>query len=104
MPKAVLALLVVLAAVSAPFALPPEAPSGAMVLSRGDVDEALRKYRTAKDEEKRLELLDKLAPIRDPRVTIALGEALSDPSIRVRVRAAYGISDYHTGWCAGGLL
>jgi hypothetical protein len=53
---------------------PPDGPSGRMVLD--EVSEGLRKYRKAKDVEKRIDLLWKLAPTCDPRVAVALGEAL----------------------------
>jgi hypothetical protein len=52
---------------------PPEGVSGKMVLD--EVADGLRKYRKEKDAVKRLRLLEKLAPTRDPRVAIVLVEA-----------------------------
>lgn len=98
MPKTLLALPLLLSVVPVASALPPEAPSGAMVLQRDEVADGLWEYRKEKDEEKRVEWLAKLAPTPDPRVAVALGEALSDPSLEVRVRAAKGIIYHHTGW------
>jgi hypothetical protein len=73
--KLVLALLVVLWAGQAAFAGPPEGPSGRMVLD--PVADGLRRYRRENDEGRRRALLWKLAPTRDPRVAVALGEVLA---------------------------
>jgi hypothetical protein len=54
---------------------PPERPSGRMV--RDDVAEGLLRYRRATDPERRRALLRQLAPTGDPRVAVALGEALA---------------------------
>jgi hypothetical protein len=56
------------------FAGGPEKVSGQMVLD--EVADALRRYRREKDESKRIRWLVALAPTRDPRVAVALGEAL----------------------------
>jgi hypothetical protein len=77
---------------------PPEGPSGRIVLAPDEIADTLRKYRVAKDEGKRRELLDKIASTRDPRVAVALGEALGDSSRDVRYLAAYGIVYDQTGW------
>jgi hypothetical protein len=53
---------------------PPDGVSGKMVLDQ--VADGLRRYRKESDEDRRLELLNQLAPSRDPRVAIALGEFL----------------------------
>src|SRR5262249_15980430 len=100
---ATLALLpLAMPAVLAPPAVagPPGGVSGRMVYV-DEVADGLRKYRAARDDGKRAELLGKLARTRDPRVAVALGEALHDPSPDVLVRAAYGIVRYHTGWHSG---
>jgi hypothetical protein len=57
---------------------PPERVSGKMVLD--EVVDGLRRYRRAKDADARIKLVEKLiklAPTRDPRVAVALGERLS---------------------------
>ena len=54
---------------------PPDEPSGKMV--RDDVAEGLLRYRKATDSERRRALLRQLAPTGDPRVAVALGEALA---------------------------
>ncbi len=65
---------------------PPEPPSGRMALDA--VEDGLRQYRTARTPEARREWLKKLARTHDPRVAVALGEALADPSVLVARRAA----------------
>src|SRR5581483_11207366 len=55
----------------------PEGASGKMVLD--EVADGLRHYRKEPDEDRRLALLTRLAPSRDPRVAIALGEFLEAP-------------------------
>jgi hypothetical protein len=75
---AVLPLLVGLA-LSSPSqtaAGPPDRPLGKMVLD--EVADGLRRYRKETDPEKRIEWLEKLAPTRDPRVGVALGEYMAD--------------------------
>ncbi len=100
MPKASLslALLAWVAVLPAPLAAgPPEGPSAKMALAPDEVADGLRKYRNAKNEAKRLRLLDKLARTRDPRVAVALGDALSDPSCDVQATAAIGILFHQAG-------
>jgi hypothetical protein len=70
---------------------PPEGVSGKMELVSDKVADTLRAYRAAKNDGKRWELLGKIASIKDPRIAVALGEALSDPKDNVRVLAAYTI-------------
>ncbi len=55
---------------------PPEGPSGRMVLD--EVADGLQRYRQETDPQKRRRWLRGLAPTKDPRVAVALGEALSD--------------------------
>jgi hypothetical protein len=58
-------------------AAPPEGASGKMVLD--DVSEELRKYRKEKDPARRAALLKRLAPKRDARVAVLLGNAMKNP-------------------------
>jgi hypothetical protein len=81
-----LALLLPLTLVPALPAAPPEAPCGRMVLDA--IEEGLREYHRARTPEARRAWLKKLARTHDPRVAVALGEALSDPSPLVARRAA----------------
>jgi hypothetical protein len=71
---ALLPLLAVLALLSPGKAVdgPPEGAAGKMVLD--EVADGLRKYGEEKDPAKRLGWLKRLAPSRDPRVGVALGE------------------------------
>lgn len=73
---AVLPLLAVLALFSLGKAVagPPEGASGAMMFD--EAADGLRKYRKETDPEKSCRLLERLAPARDPRVGVALGERL----------------------------
>jgi hypothetical protein len=57
---------------------PPDRASGRMV--RDEVAVGLSRYRRETDDSRRVEWLRKLAPTRDPRVGLALGEYLSDRS------------------------
>ena len=81
-----LSLLLLLLLAPAVRAAPPEPPSGRMALD--PVEDGLRKYRVARTPEARRLWLKKLARTHDPRVAVALGEALSDPSPIVARRAA----------------
>jgi hypothetical protein len=54
---------------------PPDRPSGRATLD--PVADALRRYRKETDPDRRRALLWKLAPVRDPRVAVALGEVLA---------------------------
>jgi hypothetical protein len=88
-----LAVLALLVPGTAP-ARPPEGTSGKMVLERDqveDVADVLRSYRKERVLAKRIKLLSKMARTHDPRVAVALGEALSDPNKDVQVQAAFGI-------------
>jgi hypothetical protein len=51
---------------------PPERVSGKMVID--EVSEGLRRYRQTSDENRRVDWLRRLAPTRDPRVALAMGE------------------------------
>jgi hypothetical protein len=57
------------------FAGPPEAVSGRMDVD--EVSQALRRYQHEFDEDRRVNWLRKVAPTRDPRVGVAMGEYLS---------------------------
>jgi hypothetical protein len=54
---------------------PPERPAGRMAFD--EVADGLRRYRRERDPQRRRELLQKLAPTRDPRVAVAMGEVLA---------------------------
>lgn len=96
---AFVALLAVLPLLSPGKALagPPEGASGKMVLAQDKVSRALLNYRRESDAHRRLAMLTDLARVRDPRVAIALGKALYDPSADLRVQAAFGIFFNQTG-------
>jgi hypothetical protein len=83
-----LAAAVVLAVLSptSGIAGPPQKPAGAMTFDT--VADGLRQYHKETDQAKRIRLLKKFAPTGDPRVAVALGEALSDPSEVVVAAAA----------------
>jgi hypothetical protein len=53
---------------------PPDGESGEMVVD--EVWEGLRQYRKEKDEGKRIELLKKLAPTRDPRMAVSMADEM----------------------------
>jgi hypothetical protein len=55
---------------------PPDGASGKMVLD--EVADGLRKYRKEEDLDRRFKALNRLAPTRDPRVAVALGEAFDE--------------------------
>jgi hypothetical protein len=92
MPKTLLALLtltVLLAVVSAIAAAPPEGPSAKMAFD--EVGRGLDRYRKEKGSKNRIRWLEKLAPTRDPRLAVELGDA-------------WGGRDRDVGSVAGGLL
>jgi hypothetical protein len=60
-----------------------------------DVADRLRRYRQEQDPDTRAEWLKKLAPAHDPRVAVALGEALPDPWPAVRAAAFRGAAAYY---------
>jgi hypothetical protein len=60
------------------FAGPPEGVSGKMVFD--EVADGLRRYRREMDARRRSELLSRLAPSRDPRVAVVLGDAIAERS------------------------
>jgi hypothetical protein len=73
LPRTALAAFVLLALPAVPaVAAPPEGVSGRMVLD--EVAVGLRKYRKETDEENRIRRLEKLAPTRDVRVAVVLGD------------------------------
>jgi len=62
---------------------PPEGVSGRMALAPDEVADGLRKYRLTKGRKERGDLLCRLAlaSSKDPRVAVALGEALGDKDL-----------------------
>jgi hypothetical protein len=88
-PAVLLAALALLSPGEA-FAGPPEEVSGRMAFD--EVADGLRKYRREADSKKRIEWLRKLAPTHDPRVGVALGEALAEENSEVGKVAAYLIA------------
>jgi hypothetical protein len=94
MRSAVLQLLVglVLSSPGQTAAGPPDRPLGKMVLDK--VADGLRRYRMARTPESRIAWLRKLAPIRDARVAVALGESISSDDIDVS-RWAIGLVFTH---------
>jgi hypothetical protein len=61
---------------------PPDRPSGRMALD--EVADALRRYRSARTAQARVTWLRKLAPIKDARVALMLGEAVSSEDDELR--------------------
>jgi hypothetical protein len=86
-----LVALALLATLAPPaFAGPPDGVSGRMVLD--EVADGLRRYHKETDETRRVEWLWKLARTRDPRVAVALGEAMRNGQYdRVRLHACWAI-------------
>jgi hypothetical protein len=78
-------VLPLLFAVGQAIAGSPEKASGKLVLDQ--VADGLRRYRMARTPEARIAWLRKLAPIRDARVAVALGEAISSDDLEVSRRA-----------------
>jgi hypothetical protein len=99
MNRGLLTALLLLSLAPALNAGPPKRPSGAFVLD--EVENGLRRYRAEKRPEYRSMWLWRLAPGLDPRVAVALGEALDDPQLRWDGCALLGIyyvpSDEITG-------
>jgi hypothetical protein len=71
---------------------PPEQHSARTVMDV--VEDGLRSYRAARTPRARVAWLRKLAPIRDARVAVALGEAISSDDLEVR-RSAIGLVFTH---------
>jgi hypothetical protein len=92
-----LALLLAVLSPADAVAGPPDGVPGKMVLAQDAVSQALAKYRRESDPHRRLALLNDLAATRDPRVAVALGQALYDPRSEMRVQAAFGIFFNQTG-------
>jgi hypothetical protein len=86
---AALAVLLLLGPCSTAPAGPPEGVPGRMVLD--EVADGLRRYRAARTPEAKVAWLKRLAPSRDPRVAVALGEAATgdDPEVS---RCAIGLA------------
>jgi hypothetical protein len=55
----------------------------------------IHRYRAATNPETRAALLKELAPSRDPRAAVVLGEALKDPVLALRVIATNCLLDYY---------
>ena len=72
---------------------PPEGVSGRMAFDA--VADGLRKYAKETDPEMRAGRLAALAPSQDPRVAVALGEAMQDPSPAVLAAAFRGAAAYY---------
>ena len=92
--RLVLPLLAVLAllAPEKSVAGPSDGVSGRTVLDQ--VEDGLRRYRAARTPTARVVWLRKLAPIRDARVAVALGEAISSENLEVS-RCAIGLVFTH---------
>jgi hypothetical protein len=73
---------------------PPEGPSGRMALD--EVEDGLRSYRLEQNLEKRAEWLKRLAPTKDPRVAVALGEMMGCDDKSIQVTAAILIIVHYT--------
>jgi hypothetical protein len=76
---------------------PPKGASGKMVLASDEVSELLLAYRRETDPRRCLALLTDLAETRDPRVAVALGQALYDRSDHLCFQAAFGILFHQSG-------
>ncbi|HEX5270274.1 MAG TPA: hypothetical protein VFW33_07305 [Gemmataceae bacterium] len=72
---------------------PPKGASGKMVFD--EVADGLRRYANEKNGRRRAELLRRLAPTHDPRVALALGKGLGDPSFPVHAAACDCLVDYY---------
>jgi hypothetical protein len=83
--------LVPLFASSAAVAGPPERPAYRMTCD--EVADGLRRYRRERDPVRRQALLWKLAPVRDPRVAVALGEVLT--SSEFAYQELVFLAEYH---------
>ena len=90
-----LALLLLPLIVSVASAGPPPGPSGAMVLD--ELADGLRRYQREANPERRVRWLKRLAPTRDPRVGVALGQALTDDAPEVRSAAADLLLGHYAG-------
>jgi hypothetical protein len=84
-----LALLLLLVAAPVAPAGPPEAASGGMVLDQAA--DGLRRYQRETDPTRRARWLRRLASTHDPRVALALAQALTDGSAEVRSAGAAGL-------------
>jgi hypothetical protein len=60
-----------------------------------EVAEGLKRYRKETDVEKRLWWIERLAPTRDVRVCVALGEALGDAEVTVAGAAGLALARYY---------
>ncbi len=82
---------------------PPAGVSGKMVLD--EVADGLRKFRRARTAAGRKALLNRLAPIQDPRVAVLLGEIATDRNSPLWLQAAFLLDRYHIPehWEGGGL-
>src|SRR5262245_6895096 len=91
MPRMIAAVLLLTFTMEQAVAGPPEKASGTMVFDT--VGDGLRKYEQSNDPYRRAALLRRLAPTRDPRVAVALGEGLADRAFPVSAAACDCIVD-----------
>lgn len=66
------------------------------------VPKVLAWYEQEADAQTRADLLRVLAASRDPRAGLAIGAALKDAALEVRVEATEGLMDYFLGYAVGG--
>jgi hypothetical protein len=91
-------LLLVLLGPAPALAGPPERPSARM--ARDEVADALRRYQRESDPTRRRALLWQLAPVRDPRVALALGEVLASsdlPYPEISLLARFHLPEHKRG-------
>jgi hypothetical protein len=80
------------------FAGPPDKPLAQMAFD--EVADGLRRYRRERDPTRRRALLWRLAPLRDPRVAVALGDVLASvefPFPEVALLAEYHLPEAKRG-------
>jgi hypothetical protein len=95
-PLAVVVVLFVVLALLSPkeaVAGAPEKVPGAMKFDT--VADGLLRYHKETDQAKRIRWLEKLAPTRDPRVAVALGEMMNGDQSFGRVSAAFLMFDHY---------
>jgi hypothetical protein len=86
--------LAMVAALAPPaLAGPPDGASGKTVLD--EVADGVRRYRQSANPLTRIAWLRKLAPTHDPRVTVIIGDALSDDSSEVARVAVQLAEEYY---------
>jgi hypothetical protein len=94
LPLSPLLALALVALLPAPLvAVPPEAVSAKLAFD--EVADGLRQYQKETDEVKGLAWLKRLARTRDPRVTVALGDATDSHLQQVRAEAREILADFY---------